>query len=75
MKIYLVYSIESFDGCTELISAHKDEQNAKGKVDSLRRAELERVLNCSGWLSTGVGSMPELPHECIYTYVAIDLEE
>ncbi|MCG7317623.1 hypothetical protein MHL86_10305 [Brevibacillus laterosporus] len=25
--------------------------------------------------STGVGSMPEPPHECIYTHVAIDLED
>ncbi|QDX94633.1 hypothetical protein EEL30_21565 [Brevibacillus laterosporus] len=75
MKIYLVYSIDCSDDYPQLISGHKSEQNAKKKVESLTRAELERVANCSDWVSTGIGSMPELPYECTYTHVAIDLED
>ncbi|PPB12950.1 hypothetical protein [Brevibacillus laterosporus] len=75
MKNYLVYSIHCSDDYPKLISAHKSEQNAKKKVESLTTAELERVSNCSDCVSTGVGSMPEPPHECIYTHVAIDLED
>ncbi|AYB37639.1 hypothetical protein [Brevibacillus laterosporus] len=73
MKIYLVYSIESFDGYTQLISAHKNEQNAKKQVESLTSAELERVENYNSWVDMEDGSIPDLPHDCIYTYVALDL--